>query len=81
MVVNGDAGNLTPHGVLEFIASKLAPTRDLVHPLNLRQSPPCATRRLNCVPDDRRIALHRQTAEKPRSRHARRPPPAAAAVA
>ncbi|QAY84754.1 hypothetical protein CUN61_12450 [Pseudomonas arsenicoxydans] len=48
---------------------------------NLRQSPPCATRRLNCVPDDRRIALHRQTAEKPRSRHARRPPPAAAAVA
>jgi hypothetical protein len=26
MVVNDDAGNLTPRGVLRFIASKLAPT-------------------------------------------------------
>ncbi|EJM74195.1 hypothetical protein PMI31_02803, partial [Pseudomonas sp. GM55] len=26
MVVNDDAGSLTPHGVLSFIASKLAPT-------------------------------------------------------
>ncbi len=26
MVVNDNAGNLTPHGVLWFIASKLAPT-------------------------------------------------------
>jgi len=26
MVVNDDAGNLTPRGALRFIASKLAPT-------------------------------------------------------
>ncbi len=26
MVVNDDAGGLTPHGVLRFIASRLAPT-------------------------------------------------------
>ena len=26
MVVNDDAGNLTPHGALRFFASKLAPT-------------------------------------------------------
>jgi hypothetical protein len=26
MVVNDDAGNLTPRGVLRFIASRLAPT-------------------------------------------------------
>ncbi len=28
MVVNDDAGHLTPSGVLEPIASKLAPTED-----------------------------------------------------
>jgi hypothetical protein len=27
MEVNDDAGNLTPRGVLRFIASRLAPTR------------------------------------------------------
>jgi hypothetical protein len=27
MVVNDNAGNLTPRGVLEFFASMLAPTR------------------------------------------------------
>ncbi|PPK38614.1 hypothetical protein CD175_12480 [Pseudomonas laurylsulfatiphila] len=27
MDVNDDTGNLTPHGVLRFLASKLAPTR------------------------------------------------------
>jgi hypothetical protein len=29
MVVNDNAASLTPRGVLEFFASKLAPTRDL----------------------------------------------------
>jgi hypothetical protein len=30
MVVNDNAGNLTPRGVLQFIASRLAPTFDSV---------------------------------------------------
>jgi len=30
MVVNDNAGNLTPSGVLEFIASRLAPTQSAV---------------------------------------------------
>ncbi|KPU60027.1 hypothetical protein AN403_4272 [Pseudomonas fluorescens] len=32
MVVNDNAGNLTPHGALGFIASKLAPTGDSAEP-------------------------------------------------
>ncbi|QHF40130.1 hypothetical protein PspS34_18450 [Pseudomonas sp. S34] len=31
MVVNDDAGGLTPHGVLRFIASRLAPTGGGAH--------------------------------------------------
>ena len=32
MVVNADAGSLTPPGALRFFASMLAPTRDLWRP-------------------------------------------------
>ena len=31
MVVNDNAGNLTPRGVLQLIASRLAPTEDGAH--------------------------------------------------
>ena len=31
MVVNDNAGNLTPSGVLQLIASRLAPTEDGAH--------------------------------------------------
>ncbi|PMZ74058.1 hypothetical protein C1X65_17085 [Pseudomonas sp. FW305-70] len=34
MVVNDDAACLIPRGALRFIASKLAPTRDLWHDKN-----------------------------------------------
>ncbi|POF42184.1 hypothetical protein B0D71_12125 [Pseudomonas laurylsulfativorans] len=33
MVINDDAGNLTPHGALRFIASELAPTGDRFDPI------------------------------------------------
>jgi len=40
MVVNDDAGHLTPHGVLRSIASMLAPTEDGV----CRDVDPCSPR-------------------------------------
>jgi hypothetical protein len=33
MVVNDNAESLTPHGVVRFIASKLAPTRGMQWPI------------------------------------------------
>ena len=35
MVANDNAGNLTPRGVLEFIASRLAPTKGWRQPGNV----------------------------------------------
>jgi hypothetical protein len=38
MVVNDDAGSLTPRGALSFFASMLAPTGDWVHSRKVRSA-------------------------------------------